>query len=64
MRGDLTGAPVSSKFHLRVSISRKADILMNDIGVILIVVIMLCRWLGSRVVSVLDSGTVGHGFKS
>ena len=25
---------------------------------------ILCGWLGSRVVSVLDSGAEGHGFKS
>jgi len=28
------------------------------------VVHVWCRWLGSRVVSVLDSGAVGPGFKS
>jgi len=28
------------------------------------VIVLLCRWLGSQVVSVLDSGAEGPGFKS
>ena len=58
------GGPGSSRYVMLEVHYNNPDRLTGMLVSFTLIIIVICGWLGSRVVSVLDSGAEGPGFKS